>query len=75
MKIKSFFSKDYSALYIFFLILISFSVNQYYDMPNLLMDIIAANKAVSVFPVHEAWLDVGREHDYLLAQQQYEGMI
>ena len=30
MKIKPFFNKDNSTLYIFFLILISFSVNQYY---------------------------------------------
>ena len=30
MKIKSLFTKDYSAIYILFLILISFSINQYY---------------------------------------------
>ena len=48
------------------------SINRYYDMPNLLMDVIRLNKEVGVFPVHEAWLDVGHEHDYLLAQKQYE---
>lgn len=48
--------------------------NQHYDMPNMLMDLVRSNHDVNVFPIHEQWLDVGRENDYLLAQKQYEAM-
>jgi dTDP-glucose pyrophosphorylase len=38
------------------------------DMPTLLSDYIAKDKKVSMFPVHEYWLDVGQMKDFERAQ-------
>jgi dTDP-glucose pyrophosphorylase len=38
-----------------------------FDMPDLLRAALAAGEAVSAFPLHEPWLDIGRPEDYRLA--------
>jgi len=38
------------------------------DMPDLLQKMILEDKGVSMFPVHEYWLDIGRKSDYQQAQ-------
>lgn len=42
------------------------------DMPDLLERARAAGRTVAAFPVHEAWLDVGRPDDYRLAQTMFD---
>ncbi len=42
--------------------------NQRIDMPTLLEQNIELSKKVSMFPIHEYWLDIGRIDDYQRAQ-------
>lgn len=44
---------------------------QYIDMPQLLNQQIKLGELVSMFPVHEYWLDIGREADFLRAQGEF----
>ncbi|PPD21374.1 MAG: alcohol dehydrogenase [Methylobacter sp.] len=41
------------------------------DMPDLLSQQIAAGEVVSMFPVQDYWLDIGREADFLRAQGEF----
>ena len=45
--------------------------NKAVDMPDLLIREINEGKKVSIFPVHEEWLDVGRIEDFKNAQNKY----
>lgn len=49
--------------------------NQFYDMPTLFEQIIAAEGKASSFPIHEYWLDIGRMDDYERANSEYEGVF
>lgn len=40
------------------------------DMPDLIQMLIADKQRVSMFPVHELWLDIGRPDDFERAQQE-----
>ena len=40
------------------------------DMPNLLQEAMAAGNDVTMFPVHEYWLDIGRMEDFHRAQDE-----
>jgi len=44
----------------------------YLDMPNLLEAQIENSEHVSVFPIHEYWLDIGRMEEYESAHQAFE---
>lgn len=44
---------------------------QQIDMPQLLNQQIVAGELVSMFPVYEYWLDIGRESDFLRAQGEF----
>jgi NDP-sugar pyrophosphorylase family protein len=44
---------------------------QQVDMPELLNQQITAGELVSMFPVHEYWLDIGKESDFLRAQGEF----
>lgn len=44
---------------------------QQIDMPQFLNQQIMAGELVSMFPVHEYWLDIGREADFLRAQGEF----
>lgn len=44
------------------------------DMPALLENEIAENRAVNMFPIHEYWLDIGRMDDFDRAQAEVGGM-
>ena len=44
---------------------------QQLDMPQFLNQQILAGESVSMFPVHEYWLDIGRESDFLRAQGEF----
>ncbi|MGZ4953842.1 MAG: nucleotidyltransferase family protein [Methylobacter sp.] len=41
------------------------------DMPEFLNRQIKAGELVSMFPVHEYWLDIGKESDFLRAQGEF----
>ena len=41
------------------------------DMPTLLNQQVAAGETVSMFPVNDYWLDIGREADFLRAQGEF----
>ena len=43
----------------------------YLDMPNFLEDNIRKGCSVSVFPVHEYWIDIGRMDEYENAHNEY----
>jgi NDP-sugar pyrophosphorylase family protein len=45
------------------------------DMPTLLENEIRAGRDVTMFPVHEYWLDIGRIEDFQRAQSEIEGMF
>lgn len=42
--------------------------NQVIDMPTLIEQKIAENHKVSIFPIHEYWLDIGKMNDFNQAQ-------
>ena len=44
------------------------SLNQYADMPDVITRLIEANEIVTLFPLHEFWLDIGRVEQYERAQ-------
>ena len=44
------------------------------DMPDLTGKLVAEGRDVSVFPIHEYWLDIGRPDDFARAQQEIGGM-
>lgn len=47
-----------------------FSKKKYMDMPTLLQNMIAANKKICAFPIHEYWIDVGSMDDYKKANEE-----
>ena len=40
----------------------------YIDMPHFLTDLIESGSELSAFPIHEYWMDIGREDDFYQAQ-------
>lgn len=46
---------------------------EYLDMPNLLEQCISEGEQVSMFPIHEYWLDIGRIEEYEKAQAEISG--
>ncbi|MDT4288730.1 nucleotidyltransferase family protein [Methylomonas sp. MO1] len=49
----------------------SIAMQQKLDMPTLLNQQVAAGEIVSMFPVNDYWLDIGREADFLRAQGEF----
>lgn len=47
----------------------------YLDMPELLNGLSNSNKAISTFPIHEYWLDIGKMENYEKAQNDYSSGI
>jgi dTDP-glucose pyrophosphorylase/CBS domain-containing protein len=47
---------------------------RYLDMPNLLEQQIEAGESITMFPVHEYWLDIGQKSEYQRAQED-EGLL
>lgn len=45
--------------------------NEYLDMPTLIQNQLDLGNNVSMFPIHEYWLDIGRYSDYQKAQSEY----
>lgn len=45
------------------------------DMPTLLTRALSEGSSVSVFPIHEYWLDIGRLEDFRRAQEDVERLI
>lgn len=45
------------------------------DMPTLLEEAIAQGEDVTMFPVHEYWLDIGRMEDFKRAQSEVGGVL
>lgn len=45
--------------------------DQYFDMPSL-FDLVAPERRVA-FPIHEYWLDIGRQEDLARATAEFEG--
>jgi NDP-mannose synthase len=41
---------------------------QYYDLPDLVLALLAAGAPVGSYPYDGYWLDIGREDDYRRAQ-------
>ena len=49
--------------------------NSYLDMPFFFENQIAQGKKISVFPIHEYWLDIGRAEEYEKANQEILDII
>ncbi len=45
--------------------------NEFYDMPQLFLDLIKAGRKTCSFPVKEYWLDIGRPREFEQAQDEY----
>lgn len=43
--------------------------NSFYDMTDLISDLILAKRRVGSFPIHEYWLDIGRHEELAQAQK------
>ena len=46
-------------------------LQKYVDMPEFLNFLIRHDEKVAMFPIHEYWLDIGREADFLRAQGEF----
>ncbi len=44
------------------------------DMPDLAGKLVNDGRDVSVFPIHEYWLDIGRPDDFRQAQEQFDSL-
>ena len=44
---------------------------QFLDMPTLLSGLLDSPNGVSMFPIHEYWLDIGQKKDFDQAQLDY----
>lgn len=42
------------------------------DMPDLVRELLTSNRKVSMFPIHEYWLDIGRREDFERAQIRHQ---
>ena len=47
----------------------------HFDMTSLIDKLIKGNTPVSVFPIREFWLDIGRHDDYVAANGHYERLF
>ena len=45
--------------------------NQHIDMPTLLSKQLHENRKVAMFPIHEYWLDIGKQDDFQRAQHEF----
>lgn len=45
--------------------------NSHIDMPTLLQNNVDGDRKVAVYPIHEYWLDIGREADFHQAQRDF----
>jgi dTDP-glucose pyrophosphorylase len=45
--------------------------NTFVDMPNLLENQISEDKFVTIFPIHEYWLDIGQMDEYTRANKEF----
>lgn len=43
----------------------------FFDMPQFFEKMIALGESTQAFPIHEYWLDIGREDDLIRAHQEY----
>lgn len=55
-------------------LLCQIKANEAIDMPTILEKNIDAGNHISVFPIHESWIDVGGKDDLLRAEQQLKTM-
>lgn len=46
---------------------------EFFDMPQLFEKLITNGKSTQAFPIHEYWLDIGREDDFMRAQEEFNG--
>ncbi len=47
---------------------------EYFDFPNLVNTLLAANEMVACFPYEGYWRDLGNQDDYLTANEDFESM-
>ncbi|MCK4257426.1 MAG: nucleotidyltransferase family protein [Halanaerobiales bacterium] len=45
--------------------------NEFYDMPDLIQNLLGKKESVGVFPIREFWLDIGQPQDYQRANEEY----
>lgn len=50
-------------------------VDTFYDMPTLFEALIDHGKKISVFPIHEYWLDIGQVDDFNRANEKYKELV
>jgi len=48
--------------------------DEYLDFPNLVLRLIGHNEKVVSYPCDSFWMDIGRQEDYVLAQEKFEQM-
>ena len=48
--------------------------NKYLDFPNLVLRLLANGEKVVGYPCDEFWMDIGRQEDYVRAQEEFERM-
>ncbi len=61
------------GIYVFEPEILSFiEPNGYLDFPDLVMALLKVDKKVIAFPFDGYWLDIGRQEDYVRAQEEFE---
>ena len=49
--------------------------NRYFDITDLIEEIILQEKIITVFPIEEYWLDIGMPNDFLKANEDYNQLF
>lgn len=49
--------------------------NRYFDITDLIEEIILQEKVLTAFPIEEYWLDIGMPHDFLKANEDYNQLF
>lgn len=45
--------------------------NEFYDMTDLINELLQKDKPVGAFPIREYWADIGQHEDYMKAKEEY----
>ena len=48
--------------------------NDFYDMPQFFEAMMKEGDVTQAFPIHEYWLDIGREDDLIRAQREFKSL-
>ena len=56
-------------------VVLAIPVGEYFDMPDLIKEVIGSGKKVGSFPVHEYWVDIGGRQELERARRDHDALF